>query len=564
MKKLFILFVFFALNLQAQNSNLSIITGATSGGTWSPLLSSATTQTTYTFTPNADNATVSTAELDELLRVKISNVIINTACAGCTQPGQIDFNTTLSSYNQNSPTYNKTLTFNAASNVTVPNAISMRSTATSNTNKGSLSLVINTSGNITVTADISMTNIRESYASEIINEGGSVTLNSTAGAVKVTGNINCSGSTNLTNPGLYNGTGGSITIKGPAGVSVSGTLFSTSRMYSEGAITILDGNTSVTTGGANDGISGLIKGGAFKKIGSGILKLSATSNAVTSSELADGILQLAGGTALPDYNTLSFTGANTTLDLNGFSESIGSIASVNGYGKVTSSVAGNITLTVGSSNLNTVYTGLIEDGLGVLSLAKYGQSFSLGNATHSQANTYTGLTTIYAGTLAIYNSRSLGSTSGGTIVRGSGKLALYNNIQVGAEDLALNASGVTLSNESGNNSWDGPVVLGQNTTLNSTAGTLTLTQTMTGTNVSLATTGAGSMTLSGTLTLGTGGITNNMGTFSLYSAGIYSGATTVSSGIVHIRNSGSLGSGAVTVALGGSLQLQGGLLYPIP
>ena len=563
MKKLFILFVFFALNLQAQNSNLSIIAGATSGGTWSPLLSSTSpTQTTYTFTPNADNATVSTAELDELLRVKISNVIINTACAGCTQPGQIDFNTTLSSYNQNSPTYNKTLTFNAASNVTVPNAISMRSTATSNTNKGSLSLVINTSGNITVTADISMTNIRESYASEIINEGGSVTLNSTAGAVKVTGNINCSGSTNLTNPGLYNGTGGSITIKGPAGVSVSGTLFSTSRMYSEGAITILDGNTSVTTGGANDGISGLIKGGAFKKLGSGILKLSATNNAVTSSELADGTLQLAGGTALPDYNTLSFTGANTTLDLNGFSESIGSIASVNGYGKVTSSVAGNITLTVGSSNLNTVYTGLIEDGLGVLSLAKYGQSFSLGNATHSQANTYTGLTTIYAGTLAIYNSRSLGSTSGGTIVRGSGKLALYNNIQVGAEDLALNASGVTLSNESGNNSWDGPVVLGQNTTLNSTAGTLTLTQTMTGTNVSLATTGAGSMTLSGTLTLGTGGITNNMGTFSLYSAGIYSGATTVSSGIVHIRNSGSLGSGAVTVALGGSLQLQGGIAIP--
>ena len=55
MKKLFILFVFFAGQLSAQNSNLSIVSGATSGGTWSPLLSSATTQTTYTFTPNADN-----------------------------------------------------------------------------------------------------------------------------------------------------------------------------------------------------------------------------------------------------------------------------------------------------------------------------------------------------------------------------------------------------------------------------------------------------------------------------------------------------------------------------
>ncbi len=534
MKKLFILFVFFAGQLYAQNSNLSIVSSATSGGTWSPLLSSATTQTTYTFTPNADNATVSTAELDELLRVKISNVIIHTACAGCTQPGQIDFNTTLNSYNQNSPTYNKTLTFNAASDVTIPNAIAMRSTTSNSSNKGSLSLVINTPGNITVTADISMANIVQNWATAILNEGGSVTLNSTAGAVKVTGNINCSGTENLTNSGLYTGNGGAITINGPAGVSITGTLLSTSRTNFAGAITILDGNTSVTTGGANDGISGLIKGGAFKKLGSGILKLSATNNAVTSSELADGTLQLAGGTALPDYNTLSFTGANTTLDLNGVSETLGSIASLNGYGKVTSSVAGNITLTVGSSNMNTVYTGLIEDGLGVLSLAKYGESFSLGNATHSQANTYTGLTTIYAGTLSIYNSLSLGSTSAGTIVRGSGKLALYNNIQVGAEDLALNAYGVTLSNESGNNSWDGPVSLGQSTTLNSNVGTLTLTQTMTGNNVSLVTTGAGSMTLSGTLTLGTGGITNNMGTFSLYSAGIYSGATTVSSGIVHI------------------------------
>ena len=145
------------------------------------------------------------------------------------------------------------------------------------------------------------------------------------------------------------------------------------------------------------------------------------------------------------------------------------------------------------------------------------------------------------------------------MVRGTGKLALYNNINVGAEDLTLNLNGISLSNVSGDNTYGGAISLGQNTTINSTAGTLTLTQTMTGTNVSLATTGAGAMTLSGTLTLGTGGITNNMGVFSLYSASIYSGATAVSSGILHIRNSGSLGSSAVTVALGGSLQLQGGI-----
>ena len=559
MKKLLFVLLFFALHLQAQNSNLSIVSGATSGGTWSPLLTSATTQTTYTFTPNADNATISVAEIDDLLRVKYSNVIINTVCNACTQTGQIDFNTPLSSYNQNGVLNSKTLTFNASADVNIGNPVTLRSTTTYAGNLGSLSLVINTPGNINVTAEILLNNTSEVGSSVILTQGGSVTLNSTAGSVKVTRNINCSGTNNTTNSGLYNGTGGSITIKGAAGVSISGTLFSTSRINYAGAITVLDGNATVTTGGANDGISGAINAGAFKKMGAGTLKLSGTNNAVSSSELAEGTLQLAGGTALPDFTTLTFTGANTTLDLNGVSESIGSIASNSGYGKVTSSVAGNITLTLGLSNLNTVYTGLMEDGLGVLSLAKYGESFSLGNSVNNTANTYSGITTIYAGTLSIYNSRSLGSTSAGTVVRGTGKLALYNNINVGAEDLTLNLNGVSLSNVSGDNTYGGAISLGQNTTINSTAGTLTLTQTMSGSNVSLATTGTGSMTLSGTLTLGTGGISNNMGVFSLYSANNYSGATTVSSGILHIRNSGALGSSAVTVVLGGSLQLQGGI-----
>lgn len=559
MKNLIILFVFFAGQLQAQNSNLSLVVGATSGGTWSPLLSAGTTGTTYTFTPNADNATVSVTEIDDLLRVKYSHVIINTVCSACTQSGQIDFTTALSSYNQNGVLNSKTVTFNASADVNIGNPVTLRSTTTYAGNLGSLSLVINTPGNINVTAEILLNNTSEVGSSVILTQGGSVNLNSTAGAVKVTGNINCSGTINTTNSGLYNGAGGGITINGAAGVSISGALISTGRSNFAGNILVSDGYAMVTNAGQNDGISGVMSGGAFKKMGSGTLKVSGTNNAVSSSELADGTLQLAGGAALPDYNTLSFTGANTTLDLNGVSESIGSISSTNGYGKVTSSVAGNITLTVGLSNFNTVYTGLIEDGLGVLSLAKYGENFSLGNSVNNTANTYSGITTIYAGTLSIYNSRSLGSTSGGTVVRGTGKLALYNNINVGAEDLTLNLNGVSLSNVSGNNTYGGAISLGQNTTINSTAGSLTLTQTMTGTNVSLSTTGAGSLTLSGTLNLGSGGITNNMGIFSLYSANNYSGATTVSSGTLHIRNSGALGSNAVNIAMGGSLQVQGGI-----
>jgi autotransporter-associated beta strand protein len=564
MKKLLILFAFITLQLNAQNSNISIISGSTSGGTWSPLISSLNTGTTYTFTPNVDNATVSKTELDDLLRVKNSNVIINTACVSCTQAGQIDLSAAFSTSNQTGPTSNRTLTLNAGSDVNIANSMTMRSTISSGYNLGSLNLVINAVGNITVTGAITMTNPSTGSGYQNATEGGSVTLNSTAGSVKVTQPINCSGTTNTTNSGLYDGTGGSITIKGPAGVSVSGTLFSTSRLYSAGSITILDGNTSVTTGGANDGISGVINGGAFTKSGTGTLLLSGTNNGVSSSEIIDGTLQLKGGTALPDYNTLTFTGANAVLDLNGYSESIGSIASLNGYGKITSGIAGNITLTLGLSNLNTVYTGLIENGLGVLSLAKYGESLSLGNSTHSTANTYTGLTTIYAGTLAIYHSNSLGATSSGTIVRGTGKLALYNDISVGMEELTLNTNAVSLSNESGVNAWSGSIQITQNASINATAGSLQLNQSIRGTNFSLLMSGAGAVSLRGDLTLGTGALTTSMGTFTLYSWNSYSGGTNVTAGNLVIRSTMGLGTGAATVSQGGALQLYGGITLDNP
>jgi len=558
MKKLTILFAFIALQLNAQHSNISFILESTSGGTWSPLLSTYDTETTYTFTPNTNDAKVSQIELDNLLRVRNSHVIINTACASCTQVGRIDLSIAFSTYNQNGPTTNRTFTINAGSDVSIANAIAMRSTNSANSNQGSMNLVINAVGNINVLGTILMNNPTAGSGYQNVTEGGSVTLNSTAGWVKVNEPINCSGTTNST-LGTYSGSGGAITIKGATGVSILSTLTSTGRLYNAGPIAILDGNSTVTIGGRNDGVTGKMLGGAFTKSGTGTLLLSGTNNGVTSSEIIDGTLKLKGGTALPDGTLLTFTGTNAVLDLNGVSESIGAIASVNGIGKITSSVGGALTLTIGMSSLNTTYTGLIEDGLGVLSLAKFGEKTSLGNATHSTANTYTGVTTIHTGTLAIYNAASLGSTSAGTIVSGSGKLALYNNISVGAEELVLDNSYISLSNESGKNSWGGPLFISQSTTINCTSGNLSLTQSVTGTNVSLVTTGLGSMTISGTLSLGTGALTTSMQALTLASANDFSGTTTVSEGILTIRNNTSLGSGPVIVLGNAGLALQGGI-----
>jgi fibronectin-binding autotransporter adhesin len=57
--------------------------------------------------------------------------------------------------------------------------------------------------------------------------------------------------------------------------------------------------------------------------------------------ISAGTIQLAAANILPDITALTLTG---TLDLNGFSETIGSLA---GAGTVTSTAAGAILLTTG-------------------------------------------------------------------------------------------------------------------------------------------------------------------------------------------------------------------------
>ena len=269
-------------------------------------------------------------EIQTILNAYYSSVTINTTFTGATQVGQVDFATALTSgWNQSYS--GKILTVNGGGDVNISNALSIGNpsgvvTADGNTTNG-LSVV--TAGDINVTASISTKGSQDYNYNNTMPNGGSVTLNSTAGTVRVSAQITTSGAISTSNAN-YGGSGGAISITGVGGVSISADLVAIGNGTANyGAITISDGNATVTSGGGvNDGVSGVIGGSTFTKSGVGVLKISGVNAWTGTTTISGGTLQLGSGSNIPDASAVSFSAAGTVLDMNGYSETIGSLAIV--------------------------------------------------------------------------------------------------------------------------------------------------------------------------------------------------------------------------------------------
>jgi len=223
---------------------------------------------------------------------------------------------------------------------------------------------------------------------------------------------------------------------------------------------------------------------------------------------------------------------------------------------------GGFLLTIGGGS-HTSASGIIS-GTGGLTNA------GAGTLTLFGANTYTGATTVNAGALNIQNGTGLGTTGAGTTVTSGAALQLQGSIAVGNETLTLNGTGLSntgaLRNISGNNSWAGAITINSTTRINSDSGTFTLDvasgNAITGSNDNLQFGGAGNVTINDIIAIGSGTLTRDgTGTLTLNAANTYTGATTVSAGVLNIRNATGLGTtaGGTTVSNGATLQLQGGI-----
>ncbi|MFA7285702.1 MAG: autotransporter-associated beta strand repeat-containing protein [Candidatus Paceibacterota bacterium] len=347
-------------------------------------------------------------------------------------------------------------------------------------------------------------------------------------------------------------------------------------------------------------------GAITAKIGtatSGVLTLSGSGNVTLSAaNLYNGLTYINGATLTYGVSNAISTGGVVVrgglYDLNGNSDIIGSlsltaasVATASGTltlgGDLTSIANGNFSskitgnLDLGFNRIFNIGDGLVDNDLIVSAIVSGAfnvtKSTGTGVLVFSGDNTYTGSTTISAGTLRLganggVTNTPLGTTLGNTIVSGASSALDLNGFTLGtAEPLTLTgalATGALQNTSSDSVTYSGLITLGAASTIISNYGDINISNggNITGNTFGLTIGGAGNGTLFSNLNTGTGTLTKNgLGVWTISGgASTYTGLTTISAGTLKLGSAGSgvntpLGTvaGGVTVTSGAIFDLNG-------
>jgi autotransporter-associated beta strand protein len=410
------------------------------------------------------------------------------------------------------------------------------------TNSGTVAATLTTGGNNSSTT-----------FGGVIEDGTSATglTKVGTGTFTLTGNNTYSGATNL-NAGTI--AVGSNTALGTSTLNMATgtTLQSAAAGLSLGNNIGLNGTNTIDTNGNVLTLSGVISGTGvtLDKIGGGTLTLAGNNAYSGTTSVMAGTLQAGSTTGLSANSAfvVGTGGTTATLDLNGNNSTIGSLAG-NANGIVTNNGTGAATLTTGGDNTSTTFAGVIQDGTSAIGLTKVGT----GTFTLTNLNTYSGLTTIANGTLALSGAGSIASSSGVNIsasgvfdISGTAAGATIKTLSgIAGSSVTLGNQTLTLSNASGNFAG---AITGTMGGLSIAGGTETLSGTSTYTGTTLISKGAG-------LTIASGGV---LGTAASHTSLVTNGGTlTVSNGgsltANTLNNSGTVDLGTNAVAAAGQL-----------
>ncbi len=290
------------------------------------------------------------------------------------------------------------------------------------------------------------------------------------------------GGTTATSTPVVAGAGGTLTIGGdvvytatnnPLGgvISVSTLdLNNTTRTFTVGDSTSATNDLSV---------SSIIRNGSLIKAGAGTLNLSGINTYAGGTTLNAGTILMSGSGTLGNTSSNLTTTAGT-LDLNGTSQSVGTLSGT--AGTITNGGAA-ATFTFGNGNGSGTFAGVLAAGATTLNVTKTGS----GTVTLTGTNTFTGNLTVTGGLIAFATSPAGSSPLGNTVT-----------VNLNGGGISYTAPGTTALNRS--------VAIGAgNGTLDvaSSTGTLT-TASVTSSGGSLIKTGTGTLQISGSTTLNGG------------------------------------------------------------
>lgn len=251
--------------------------------------------------------------------------------------------------------------------------------------------------------------------------------NTYSGGTKVeAGTLSISSDNNLGNAS------GGLTIDG-------GMLQATANMSSGRSIALgSNGGTLGATSGATLTLTGTIDGAVGLTVaGAGTVALAGTNSYAGASTVTSGTLALIGAGNIAQSSGVNLAGAGAVFDISGSSgnPTIQDLAGISG---TTVNLGGN-RLVVGTANAST-FAGTIG-GTGGLTMA------GAGTLTLAGANTYSGGTTVTAGTLSISSQANLGDRSSGLTLDG-GTLQTTTDMNIG-HSVTLGAGGGTYSPSAG-------------------------------------------------------------------------------------------------------------------